>query len=146
MKTNAISTEFKQLNKLIKEFDNSALIYIVAPTGIGLKTFAHTFEDIIKCHTQSGRRVYICTEYIPSDSEELKRKSLTCSGLDSIIQNADVIMFLHRDEFTPDNMENRDPNITELIISKNRYGETGTIKLKYDVKADYFTEIQDENE
>ncbi|MDE6111564.1 MAG: hypothetical protein K2F65_06590 [Eubacterium sp.] len=142
MNEQTISTEFNQLKKLIKEFDKSALIYVVSPIGIGLKTFAHTFEDIIKCHTQSGRRVYMCTEYIPSDPEELKCKCLTCLGFGDVIQNVDVLMFLHRDEFTTENMENRDPNITKLIIAKNRYGKTGTIKLKYNVKLNCFTELQ----
>ena len=57
-----------------------------------------------------------------------------------------MLILNKRDEFTLDNMNNRDPNITELIIAKNRYNETGTIELKYDCKAKCFTDIEEWNE
>ena len=42
-------------------------------------------------------------------------------------QDADMICFLYRDEkYNPDTDKK---NITELIISKHRNGETGTIEL-----------------
>lgn len=47
----------------------------------------------------------------------------------SIEQDADIVMFLYRDE-----MYNKDTDligITELIISKHRNGETGTIQLSW---------------
>ena len=45
----------------------------------------------------------------------------------SIEQDADVIFMLYRDEYY--NKESEEKNIAELIINKNRNGETKTIKL-----------------
>lgn len=47
----------------------------------------------------------------------------------SIEQDADIVMFLYRDEMY--NKDTEDIGITELIISKHRNGETGTIKLSF---------------
>ncbi len=44
-------------------------------------------------------------------------------------------MFLHRDDFTEDNTVHPNSDITELIIAKNNYGDTGTIRLKYNSKS-----------
>ncbi|ATD55424.1 replicative DNA helicase [Clostridium chauvoei] len=45
----------------------------------------------------------------------------------SIEQDADVIMFLYRDEYY--NKESEEKNIAEVIVGKNRNGEVKTIKL-----------------
>ncbi len=47
----------------------------------------------------------------------------------SIEQDADVIMFLYRDEYY--NKETEDKNIAEVITAKNRNGETTTTKLAW---------------
>ena len=45
----------------------------------------------------------------------------------AIEQDADVIMFLHREEYY--NPETEDKNVAELIVAKQRNGPLGTIKL-----------------
>lgn len=45
-------------------------------------------------------------------------------------QNADIIGFLYRDEYYDPNTE--DQNIVELIIAKQREGETGMVKLYFE--------------
>ena len=45
-------------------------------------------------------------------------------------QNADIIGFLYRDEYYDPNTE--DKNIVELIIAKQREGETGMVKLYFE--------------
>ena len=47
----------------------------------------------------------------------------------SIEQDADVVMFLHREEYY--NKETEDRNIGEVIISKQRSGPLGTVKLAW---------------
>jgi replicative DNA helicase len=47
----------------------------------------------------------------------------------SIEQDADIIMFLYRDDYYNDNPENK--NILEVDIAKQRNGPTGVIKLYY---------------
>lgn len=47
----------------------------------------------------------------------------------SIEQDADIVMFLYRDEYY--DTETEDKNIAELIISKQRNGPIGTVKLAW---------------
>ena len=47
----------------------------------------------------------------------------------SIEQDADVVMFLHREEYY--NKETEDKNIGEVIVSKQRSGPLGTVKLAW---------------
>ena len=52
----------------------------------------------------------------------------------SIEQDADLVMFLYRDEYYNPDTERK--NIGEVIVAKNRHGETGTVELVW------FGEIQ----
>ena len=47
----------------------------------------------------------------------------------AIEQDADVVLFLYRDEYYNENTEDR--GIAECIVSKNRHGEVGTVKLQW---------------
>ena len=54
----------------------------------------------------------------------------------SIEQDADVIMFLYRDDYYAENKEEpiseNDTSAIEVIIAKNRHGSTGTVKMNFD--------------
>lgn len=45
----------------------------------------------------------------------------------SIEQDADIVMFLYRDEYYHEDSEKK--NIGEIIVAKNRHGETGSVEL-----------------
>jgi replicative DNA helicase len=47
----------------------------------------------------------------------------------AIEQDADIVMFIHREDYYDENTENR--NIANCIIAKNRHGETGMIDLQW---------------
>ena len=47
----------------------------------------------------------------------------------AIEQDADEVMFLYRDEYYNPNTE--DKGVAECIVSKNRHGEVGTVKLQW---------------
>ena len=58
----------------------------------------------------------------------------------SIEQDADVVMFIYRDDYyNPDNSER--PNIAEVIVAKHRNGPTGTIDLFWHSKLATFRNL-----
>ena len=59
----------------------------------------------------------------------------------SIEQDADIVMFIYRDEYyNPDTTER--PNIAELNIAKHRNGPTGTVDLFWHAKLATFRNLQ----
>ncbi|HRY30960.1 MAG TPA: replicative DNA helicase [Candidatus Paceibacterota bacterium] len=57
----------------------------------------------------------------------------------SIEQDADVVMFIHRDDKYHENSDK--PNIAEILIEKHRNGPTGRVELYFDEKKSTFIEI-----
>jgi len=57
----------------------------------------------------------------------------------SIEQDADVVMFIHRDDKTNPNSEK--PNIAEILVEKHRNGPTGHIELYFDDKRTTFLSL-----
>lgn len=58
----------------------------------------------------------------------------------AIEQDADLVMFLYRDEYYNENTQ--DKNIAEVIISKHRKGATGTVKLFYKKEFCAFADLE----
>ena len=58
----------------------------------------------------------------------------------SIEQDADIIMFLYRDEYY--NQDTEDRNVAECIVAKNRHGEADTVKLAWDGQFTRFGNLE----
>ena len=58
----------------------------------------------------------------------------------AIEQDADMVMFLYRDEYY--NKETEDKNLAECIVAKNRSGETGTFKLGWRGEFTKFSNVE----
>jgi replicative DNA helicase len=56
----------------------------------------------------------------------------------SIEQDADLIMMLYRDEYY--DPESPDKGIAEVIVTKNRNGPTGTVKLLFEPQYQRFSD------
>jgi replicative DNA helicase len=54
----------------------------------------------------------------------------------SIEQDADVVMFIHREDKYKDNPER--PNVADILIEKHRNGPTGVAQLYFDDKKSTF--------
>jgi len=64
----------------------------------------------------------------------------------SIEQDADLVMFLYRPEYyqiMEDEQGNSLKNVAEVIVGKNRHGETKTIKLKFESDFAKFGDLDD---
>ncbi len=62
----------------------------------------------------------------------------------SIEQDADIVMFLHREDYYDKETEKK--NVAEVIIAKNRNGETGTVELAWMGKYTKFANLYKGNE
>lgn len=62
----------------------------------------------------------------------------------SIEQDADIVLFLHREDYYDKETEKK--NVAEVIIAKNRHGETGTIELAWIGKYTKFANLYKGNE
>lgn len=58
----------------------------------------------------------------------------------SIEQDADVVMFIHRDDKS--NKESERPNIAEILVEKHRNGPVGMVELYFDEKRTTFLSLE----
>jgi replicative DNA helicase len=62
----------------------------------------------------------------------------------SIEQDADVVMLLHREDYyrrEDENSQNKEDNIADVIIAKQRNGPTGTVKLTFNSQFTRFDNL-----
>ena len=94
-----------------------------------LKVMAKDFGVPIVCCAQLNRG----TESRPGAGKRPTLADLRDSG--SIEQDADIVLFLYRDEYYKDISGQDDPdaadsaNTAEVIIAKNRHGSVGNVKM-----------------
>jgi len=102
-----------------KNSDNR--VNVVGEISRSLKIMAKELNVPVVCLSQLSRGPESRTDKRPMLSD------LRESG--AIEQDADEVLFLYRDEYYNENTE--DKGIAECIVSKNRHGEVGTVKLQW---------------
>jgi len=116
---NLIIIDYLQLMKISDTFQNRN--YEISEISRNLKALAKEMNIPIIVVSQLSRKLEIREEKRPINSD------LRESG--AIEQDADVIMFIYRDEMYYEN--SKDKGIAEIIFGKQRNGPTGKIKLTF---------------
>ena len=115
-----IVVDYIQLMQGSKEYRGNR-VQEVSELSRGLKALARELDVPVLALSQLSRAVEQRAEKKPQLSD------LRESG--SIEQDADIVMFLYRQEYyEPDEQQ----NLAELIIAKNRNGSLGTVKLRFE--------------
>lgn len=98
----------------------------------GLKSIARELKVPVIALSQLSRSVESRSPQIPQLAD------LRESG--SIEQDADLVMFIYRDEYyNPETTEK--PNIADILIKKHRSGATGNVELYFDANKQLFKSL-----
>ena len=109
------------LQLLQSDSHNDNRVQEVSEISRSLKIMAKELNVPVICCTQLSRGPESRTDKKPMLSD------LRDSG--AIEQDADVVMFLYRDEYYKTDADSQEASIAEVIVQKNRHGSTGTVKV-----------------
>ena len=109
---------------------------IVSDISRALKIMAKELNVPVVCLSQLSRGPESRSDKRPMLSD------LRESG--AIEQDADIVMFLYRDDYYNEDSENH--NLAECIVAKNRHGETRTVELQWLPEYTTFSSVERRHE
>ena len=124
-----IVVDYLQLMTTSKNYDS--MVNQVTEISRSLKSLAKELDVPVLALSQLSRAV-------ESRGGKPRLSDLRDSG--SIEQDADVVMFIHREDKGKD--ESEKTNIAEILIEKHRNGPTGKIDLYFDEKTTTFLNLE----
>lgn len=123
-----IIVDYLQLMSTSKNYDN--MVNQVTEISRSLKALAKEFDVPVIALSQLSRAV-------ESRGGRPRLSDLRDSG--SIEQDADIVMFIHREDKGKD--ESEKTNIAEILIEKHRNGPVGKVDLYFDERMTTFVSI-----
>ncbi len=127
-----IVVDYLQLMSTTKNYDS--MVNQVTEISRSLKSLAKELDVPVLALSQLSRAV-------ESRGGKPRLSDLRDSG--SIEQDADVVMFIHREDKGKD--ESEKTNIAEILIEKHRNGPTGKVELYFDEKTTTFHSLEKSN-
>jgi replicative DNA helicase len=124
-----IIVDYLQLMSTSKNYDS--MVNQVTEISRSLKALAKEFDVPVVALSQLSRAV-------ESRGGKPRLSDLRDSG--SIEQDADIVMFIHREDKGKDESERT--NIAEILIEKHRNGPVGKVDLYFDEKTTTFMSIE----
>ena len=142
------------MNAKCRRLDNLGLVivdYLQLMSSSGGKSYAgenrqQAVSDIsrmLKIMAKELNVPVICLSQLSRANEKREDKRPMLSDLrdsGAIEQDADIVMFLYREDYYKEDTENR--NIAECIVAKNRHGETGKIPLRWSPEYTTFSTVE----
>ena len=142
------------MNAKCRRLDNLGLViidYLQLMSSSGGKAYAgesrqQAVSDIsrmLKIMAKELNVPVICLSRLSRANEKREDKRPVLSDLresGSIEQDADIVMFLYREGYYKEDVENKE--ITECIVAKNRHGETGKVPLRFMGEYTTFTSVE----
>jgi len=125
-----IIVDYLQLMSPTRSMNSDNVVQQVTEISRSLKNLARELDVPVLALSQLSRAV-------ESRGGRPRLSDLRDSG--SIEQDADVVMFIHRDDKYNENSEK--PNIAEILIEKHRNGPVGKIELYFDDKKSSFISV-----
>jgi replicative DNA helicase len=125
-----IIVDYLQLMTSGRRSDNR--VQEISEISRGLKTLARELDVPIVALAQLSRAVESRQSHVPMLSD------LRESG--SIEQDADVVMFIYREEIYDPDTERR--GIADIIVAKHRNGPVGTVHLRFFEKTARFADLE----
>ena len=137
------------MNAKCRRLDNLGLVvidYLQLMTSAGGKGYSgenrqqavSDMSRMLKIMAKELQVPVLCLSQLSRANEKREDKRPMLSDLresGSIEQDADIVMFIYRDDYYNEDSEKR--NIAECIVAKNRHGETGKVELRW--MPDYTT-------
>ena len=131
------------MNAKCRRLDNLGLVvidYLQLMTSAGGKGYSgenrqQAVSDIsrmLKIMAKELQVPVLCLSQLSRANEKREDKRPMLSDLresGAIEQDADIVMFLYRDDYYTADTEKR--NVAECIVAKNRHGETGKVELRW---------------
>jgi replicative DNA helicase len=127
-----IVVDYLQLMSASKNYDN--MVNQVTEISRSLKALAKEFDVPVLALSQLSRAV-------ESRGGRPRLSDLRDSG--SIEQDADIVMFIHREDKGKD--ESEKTNIAEILIEKHRNGPVGKVDLYFEEKSTTFMNMEKSN-
>ncbi|NLE07159.1 MAG: replicative DNA helicase [Parcubacteria group bacterium] len=126
-----VVVDYLQLMMPTKNYDS--MVNQVTEISRSLKNLARELEVPVLALSQLSRAV-------EQRGGKPKLSDLRDSG--SIEQDADVVMFIHREDKTKSSEETEKTNIAEILIEKHRNGATGKVDLFFNEKKACFLPLE----